>query len=188
MQTKNRYEIIIHGRGGQGAKTTAEILVQAAVREGKYVQAFPNFGPERTGAPMKAYVRISSQPIRTHEPVVDPDCVLVLDETIMDSVDVTENVTENESLIVNSTKTKNEIVKGMEFKGNVVPIDATGMSKDIIGENRPNTVILGKFAFVSEKIKIENIVDAFRAKYLKKIGEDKTQKNIEAIQRAYNIH
>jgi len=188
MQTKNRYEIIIYGRGGQGAKTTAEILVQAAVREGKFVQAFPNFGPERTGAPMKAYVRISNDPIRTHEPVVDPDCVLVLDETIMDSVDVAENVTENESVVVNSAKSKSELEKQIKFEGNIVPIDATAMSKDIIGENRPNTVILGKFAFVSERVKIENIVEAFRKKYEKKIGKEKTDKNIEAIQKAYNIH
>lgn len=188
MQTKNRYEIIIYGRGGQGAKTTAEILVQAAVREGKFVQAFPNFGPERTGAPMKAYVRISNDPIRTHEPVVDPDCVLVLDETIMDSIDVTENVTENEFVIVNSAKSKSEFEKRIKFSGSVVAIDATGMSKDIIGENRPNTVILGKFAFVSEKVKIENVVEAFRSKYEKKIGQEKTNKNIEAIEKAYNIH
>lgn len=188
MQTKNRYEIIIHGRGGQGAKTTAEILVQAAVREGKYVQAFPNFGPERTGAPMRAYVRISNQPIRTHEPVVDPDCVLVLDETILDSVDVTSGISEEESIVVNSKKTKAELEKAIRSKGNVVPVDATGMSKDIIGENRPNTVILGKFAFVSEKVKLENIIDAFRDKYLKKIGQEKTDKNVEAIEKAYNIH
>ena len=188
MQTKNRYEIIIHGRGGQGAKTTAEILVQAAVREGKYVQAFPNFGPERTGAPMKAYVRIAANPIRTHEPVVDPDCVLVLDDTILESVNVTENVTEDESIIVNSVRSKRELQKQMKFTGNIVPIDATGMSKDIIGENRPNTVILGKFAFVSERIKLENIVEVFRKKYTKKIGEEKTEKNIEAIENAYNIH
>jgi len=164
MQTKNRYEIIIHGRGGQGAKTTAEILVQAAVREGKYVQAFPNFGPERTGAPMKAYVRISESPIRTHEPVVDPDCVLVLDDTIIESVKVTENITAGESIIINSSKPKSELEKQLKFSGNIVPVDATGMSLDIIGENRPNTVILGKFAFVSERIKIEDVINRIRKK------------------------
>ncbi len=188
MQNKNRYEIIIHGRGGQGAKTTAEILVQAAVREKKFVQAFPSFGPERTGAPMLAYVRISNEPIRTHEPVVDPDCVLVLDETILDTIDVTQNITGTEAIIINTAKTKKEISERMKFNGNIVTVDAKGMSLDIIGENRPNTVILGKLAFVSEKVKIENITEAFRSKYEKKIGKEKTDKNIKAIEKAYNIY
>lgn len=188
MQNKKYYEVIIHGRGGQGAKTTAEILVQAAIKQGSFIQAFPNFGPERTGAPMKAYVRISNEPIRTHESVIDPDCVLVLDETILDSVDVTKGVTGTEAIIVNSKKEKNELTKKTNFDGNIVSVDASGLSKQIIGENRPNTVILGKFSFVSEKVKIENIMEAFRQKYEKKIGEEETAKNIEAIQKAYNIH
>lgn len=188
MQNKNRYEVVIHGRGGQGAKTTAEMIVQAAVKEGKFVQAFPNFGPERTGAPMRAYVRVSDEPIRTHEPVVDPDCVLVLDDTIVEAVDVTENVTGTEAIIINSTKEKSELAKVMGFGGNIIPVDATGMSKDIIGENRPNTVILGRFAFVSEKISMEKIIEAFRGKYEKKIGKEKTDKNVKAIESAYNIH
>lgn len=188
MKNKNKYEIIIHGRGGQGAKTTAEILVQAAVRTGKFVQAFPSFGPERTGAPMCAYVRISDEKIRTHEPVVDPDCVLVLDETIAQIVDVTNNVTGTEALIVNSTKQKAQLAGEIKFDGNLIPVDASGMSAQIIGQARPNTVILGKFAYVTEVIKIEDIICAFRDKYEKKIGKEMTDKNIEAIQEAYKHH
>jgi 2-oxoacid:acceptor oxidoreductase gamma subunit (pyruvate/2-ketoisovalerate family) len=188
MKNKNRYEIVIHGRGGQGAKTTAEVLVQAAVREGKFVQAFPEFGPERSGAPMKSFVRISDEPIKTHEPVIDPDCVLVLDDTILDVVDVTMNITEGEAVVVNSKQKKADLIKKMKFEGNVVTIDASGMSESIIGENRPNTVILGKFAFVTEQIGIENIAQAFREKYEGKIGKEKTEKNIEAIKAAYSTH
>lgn len=189
MKNKNRYEIVIHGRGGQGAKTTAEVLVQAAVREGKHVQAFPEFGPERSGAPMRSFVRISDEPIKTHEPVIDPDCVLVLDETILDVVDVTTNITEGEAVIVNSKQSKSELLKKMAgFKGNVVAIDASGVAIQIIGENRPNTVILGKFSFVTEKIGIENIVQSFREKYEEKIGKEKTNKNVEAIRAAYKTH
>lgn len=188
MQNKNKYEIIIHGRGGQGAKTTAEILVQAAVQEGKYVQAFPEFGPERSGAPMRSFVRISDEPIRTHEPVTDPDCVLVLDDTILDVVDVTANLSDEEPLVVNSKKSREELAKKHSFSGRIVPVDASGMSLEVIGENRPNTVILGKFAFVTEVIDIEKITEAFMKKYEEKIGKDKTDKNIEAIMRAYNTH
>ncbi len=185
---KNKYEIIIHGRGGQGAKSTAEILVQAAIRKGKFVQAFPNFGPERTGAPMCAFVRISNKPIRTREPIVDPDCVLVLDETIADVVDVAKNITGTEALIINSSKGKHDLAMKMKFSGNLVPIDASGMSKEIVGENRPNTVILGKFAFVTHVVELDDIIDAFRDKYEKKLGAEKTNKNLKAIERAFNHH
>lgn len=188
MQNKNIYEIIIHGRGGQGAKTTAEILVQAAIREGRFVQAFPEFGPERSGAPMRSFVRISNEPIRTHEPVTDPDCALVLDESIMKVIDTTLNLTNEEPLVVNSKKSKQQLKKDHKFDGRIIPVDASGMSLEIIGENRPNTVILGKFAFVTEEIAIENITEAFRAKYETKIGKEKTDKNIEAIKNAYGTH
>lgn len=188
MKNKNKYEIIIHGRGGQGAKTTAEILVQAAIRKGKFVQAFPNFGPERTGAPMRAFVRISNEPIRTREPVVDPDCVLVLDETIADVIDVTGNVTGTEALIINSKKEKRELASKLKFDGNLIPIDASGMSQEIIGENRPNTVILGRFSFATEIVGLEDIIHVFREKYEKKIGKEKTDKNIKAIEKAFRHH
>ncbi|MBT3356051.1 hypothetical protein HN784_03880 [bacterium] len=188
MKNKNKYEIIIHGRGGQGAKTTAEILVQAAILKGKFVQAFPNFGPERTGAPMCAFVRISNEPIRTREPVVDPDCVLVLDETITDVIDVTKNVTDTEALIINSTKEKQELAKKLKFEGNLIPIDASGMSQEIIGENRPNTVIIGRFAFASHIVELEDVIKVFRNKYENKIGKEKTDKNIKAIEKAFRHH
>ncbi|MDA3815056.1 MAG: 2-oxoacid:acceptor oxidoreductase family protein [Patescibacteria group bacterium] len=188
MKNKDKYEIIIYGRGGQGAKTTAEIIAQSALAEGRNVQAFPEFGPERSGAPVKTFVRLSNQEIKTREPIVDPDCVLVLDETLLDVIEVTKNLDNKEPLIINSNKSKKEINQKIGFKGNVIPIDATTISKEIIGENRPNTVILGKFAFVTEKIKVETITGFFRDKYLEKIGKEKTQNNIEAIERAYDYH
>ena len=188
MKNKDKYEIIIHGRGGQGAKTTAEIIAQSALAEGKNVQAFPEFGPERSGAPVKTFVRFSNKEIKTREPIVDPDCVLVLDDTLLDVIDVTKNLDNKEPLIVNSNKSKQELSQKIGFKGNVIPVDASGLSKEVIGENRPNTVILGKFAFVTEKIKVETIIEFFENKYLEKIGKEKTQKNTEAIRRAYDQH
>lgn len=186
MKNKDKYEIIIYGRGGQGAKTTAEILAQAALAEGKDIQAFPEFGPERSGAPVRTFVRISDHKIKTREPVIDPDCVLVLDETLLDSMTVTENLEEKEPLIINSKKTKKEVQQKIGKNANVIPVDAAGISRQIIGENRPNTVILGKFSFVTEKVKVETITSFFRKKYNEKIGKEKTDKNIEAIKKAYD--
>jgi pyruvate ferredoxin oxidoreductase gamma subunit len=183
---KKIFEIIFHARGGQGAKTAAEVLAQAALREGKFVQAFPDFGPERSGAPMKTFVRISDEQIRTHEPVVDPDVVVIVDETLLGIVDATKNLDENESMIVNTTLDREAIAKKTGYVGNIYPIDATGLSMDVIGEPRPNTAILGKLINVTGVVKLENAIEVFREKYLPKIGGDKTEKNIQAIERAYD--
>ncbi len=183
---KKIFEIIFHARGGQGAKTAAELLAQAALREGKFVQAFPDFGPERSGAPMKTFVRISDEPIKTHEPVVDPDAVIVMDETLLGITEVSKNLDENENLIVNSTKDRETISQKIGYIGNIYPIDATGLSLEIIGEPRPNTAILGKLIKVTEIVKIDSVVEVFREKYLEKIGNEKTEKNVQAIEKAYD--
>lgn len=183
---KKIFEIVFHARGGQGAKTAAELLAQAALHEGKFVQAFPDFGPERSGAPMKTYVRISDDPIRTHEPVVDPDMVAVLDETLLGIVDVSKNLDENESLIVNTTKDRETVSRETKYIGNIYPIDALGLSLDIIGEPRPNTAILGKIIKISEIVKLESVTDVFKEKYVAKIGPEKTGKNVQAIEKAYD--
>jgi len=186
MENKNWYEIIIYGRGGQGGKTTAELLAQAALLGGKNVQAFPEFGPERSGAPVEAFVRISEKKILTHEPITNPDCVLVLDESLIGVTDISDNLTGKELLIINTKKTAKEIAGKINFKGKVVTIDASGISKEIIGTERPNTVMLGKFAFITEKVDIGKVINVFEKKYQNKIGEKLTKKNIEAITIAYD--
>lgn len=183
---KKIFEIIFHARGGQGAKTAAELLAQAALKEGKFIQAFPDFGPERTGAPMKTFVRISDEPIRTHEPVVDPDMVVIVDETLLGKIDATKNLDENESMIVNTTSDRESVKQKTGYVGNIYPIDATGLSFEIVGEPRPNTAILGKLLKVSEVVKLENVIDVFREKYTPKIGAEKTEKNVQAIEKAYD--
>jgi len=188
---KNMIEIIFHGRGGQGAKAAAEIVAQAAVSEGKFVQAFPNYGPERSGAPTRTYVRISPSEIRTHEPIIDPDIVVVLDETLLDSQIVTDNLDKNEFLVINSAKTAEEIreklsARGENFEGKIYPIDANGISMQIVGQPRPNTVILGKLIKVSEIARLESVTEEFRKIFSAKIGEEMTEKNIKAIEAAYD--
>ncbi|MDD3607725.1 MAG: 2-oxoacid:acceptor oxidoreductase family protein [Candidatus Moranbacteria bacterium] len=187
MKNKNRYEIIVYGRGGQGAKTTAEILAQAALLEGYNIQAFPEFGPERSGAPVKTFIRISKKTILTHEPIVEPDCVLVLDETLLRNQEIKKSLTGKELIMVNTKKTAKELVYNEDLKGIVKTLDASGISKEIIGTERPNTVILGRFVLVSGKIKIENVVKVFRNKYQNKIGRELTEKNISAIMAAYDL-
>lgn len=179
--SKDIFEIIIYGRGGQGAKTTAEIIAQGALLEDKFVQAFPEFGPERSGAPVQTFVRISKKPIKTREPVLNPDCFMVLDETLLEVFEDFDKLSEDSFLIINTQKSDEEILKQINFKGKLVTINASGLSKEIIGENRPNTVILGKFSVVTKIVKLENLIKVFRQKYQEKLGEEKTNKNINAI-------
>ena len=183
---KDIFEIIFHARGGQGAKSAAEILAQAALHEGKFVQAFPSFGPERSGAPTKTYVRISNHEIRTREPIVDPDIVIVLDETLLEATKVTEGLDKNEALIINSQKPAHEIGEMIKFNGKIYPVDANGISMEIVGQPRPNTVILGKIVKIAEIVKLESVVSEFRKIFEGKIGKENCDKNILAIERAYD--
>lgn len=183
---KDIFEIIFFARGGQGAKSAAEILAQAAVSEGKFVQAFPQFGPERSGAPTKTFVRISEKEIRTKEPVVDPDLVVVVDETILDSEKVTEGLDKNEALIVNTKKTAQEIKNKISFQGKVYPVDANGISMEIVGQPRPNTVILGKIVQVTEIASLDSVIQEFKNIFEDKIGKENCAKNVSAIEKAYD--
>lgn len=183
---KDTMEIIFFARGGQGAKTAAEIIAQAAVSEGNFVQTFPNFGPERSGAPTKTYLRISDKAIRTKEPVIDPDVVVVLDDTLLSSQKVTEGLDKNEALIINSTKHSHEIRDIIRFEGKIHAVDANGISITIVGQPRPNTVILGKIIKVTEIVKLESILEEFRKIFEEKIGKENCEKNILAIEKAYD--
>lgn len=183
---KKIVEIIFYARGGQGAKTAAEILAQAALTEGKFVQTFPNFGPERTGAPTRTYLRISSEIIRSKEPIVDPDAVVVLDDTLLTSQVVTVGLDKNEALIINSIKKPYEIGDLIQFKGKIYPVDASGISLEIIGQARPNTVILGKIIKITEIATLESVILEFRKIFEEKIGKESCEKNILAIEKAYD--
>ena len=188
---KDIFEVIFFARGGQGAKTAAEIIAQTATHEGKFVQVFPSFGPERSGAPTKTYLRLSDAPIRTHEPVVDPDVVLVLDDTLLSSQDVTNNLDKQEALIVNTQMEEHEVRSqiaehGGKFEGKIYPIDASGISLAIIGQPRPNTVILGKFVQVTEAVSLKSVILEFRNIFEPKVGKEAVDKNIAAIEKAYD--
>jgi pyruvate ferredoxin oxidoreductase gamma subunit len=182
---KDLLEIRIHGRGGQGAKTASQFIAEAALGEGKNIQAFPEYGPERSGAPMKAYNRISNKPITTYAPVVNPDVVLVIDSTLIGPIDVTEGLTKDGILIVNTPKSAEEIKKETKFKGKVYTIDATKIAIDTVGRNLPNTPMLGAFVKLTNIVPIDAIKDSINKEFLKKLGEEKTKATIKGVELAY---
>lgn len=183
----NIFKIVFFARAGQGAKSIAEVLAQAVIVEGKFVQAFSFYGPQRSGAPTKTYLKISDNPIRSHEPVVNPDVVVVLDDTLVKSENIANNLDKNESLIINTTKTEEVIRKEIhDFEGNIKTIDANMIAMDIIGRNYTNGIILGKLIQVIEIVKLETAMEQFKRIFEKKIGEGLANKNILAIEKGYD--
>ena len=184
--SKNMTEVRWHGRGGQGAKTAALLLAEAAIDVGKYAQAFPEYGPERTGAPMRAYTRISDNPIRLHSPVESPDIVLVFDETLIEAVDVTEGLPEGGTILVNTPLSKEEIASRLGKDGyKLFVIDAVKVALETIGRPIPNTAMLGALVGATDVLPFDVLVEDLRHKFAKKFSPDIADMNVEAIKRAY---
>ena len=170
---KDLIEIRWHGRGGQGAKTASLLLADAAFNTGKYIQGFPEYGPERMGAPMTAYNRISTTPIRVHSNVYEPDYVVVVDDTLLSAVDVTSGLKEDGAILINTTKTIDEIkplLKG--YNGSVYTIDARKISVDALGRYFPNTPMLAAIVKVTgimtEEEFLNDMQSSFKHKFAKK--------------------
>lgn len=170
---KDLIEIRWHGRGGQGAKTASLLLADAAFNTGKYIQGFPEYGPERMGAPMTAYNRISTTPIRVHSNVYEPDYVVVVDDTLLSAVDVTSGLKEDGAILINTTKTIDEIkplLKG--YNGSVYTIDARKISVDALGRYFPNTPMLAAIVKVTgimtDEEFIKDMQSSFKHKFAKK--------------------
>jgi len=181
-------EIRWHGRGGQGAKTAALLFGEAAMSLGKYIQAFPEYGPERMGAPVASFNRISDEPITLHCGITNPSIVLVLDPTLMDSVDVAAGLPEDGKLIINTSLSPKEIRKKLAFKGGkVYTVDASKISKETIGREIPNTPMLGALIKVSAFLKIEEVIKDLELKLKKKFSSklEIVAGNLSAVKRAY---
>lgn len=170
---KNTVEIRWHGRGGQGAKTAALLLADVCFKTGAYVQGFPEYGPERMGAPITAFNRISRMPIRVHSNIYDPDYVVVVDETLLHAVHVTDGLKEDGAIIVNTPKTPDEIrplLRG--YQGRVVTVDAREISEKALGKNFPNTPMLAAAVAVSRVMDkdsfVTNMRESFQHKFAKK--------------------
>ncbi|MDK2789676.1 MAG: pyruvate ferredoxin oxidoreductase gamma subunit [Methanothermococcus sp.] len=169
-------EIRFHGRGGQGAVTAAQILAKAAFFDGKFCQAFPFFGVERRGAPVMAFTRIDDRKIRLRSQIYKPDYVVVQDPTLLDTVDVTSGLKKGGKLIINTLKD----VKMDDYE--VYPIDATGISLEVLGLPIVNTTMLGAFAGATNEVTLESLKKAILETFPGKLG----QKNAEAAEVAYN--
>jgi len=178
------HQIRIHGRGGQGVVTAAELIAIAAFNDGKEAQAFPSFGVERTGAPIEAFARIDDKPIRTREHVYHPDILIIQDPTLLGAVDVAHGCHDHTKIILNSAKQKADINLDVN-KDNLFVIDATKIALDEIGKNIVNTVILGAFAKSSGLISLEGLRKAVKQKFAPK-GQKLVDKNISAVTKAYN--
>ncbi len=183
-------EIRWHGRGGQGAKTAALLLGDAALASGKYIQAFPEYGPERMGAPVASFNRLSSKPILMHSGVTNPDIVIVLDPTLIESVDVTEGMPANGTILINTNKKAQEIKQELKFKGNikVFTVDASTISRETIGREIPNTPMLGALIKATGILDFKEMLEDTKHKLEKKFKSkpEVIEGNLKAIERAYN--
>jgi pyruvate ferredoxin oxidoreductase gamma subunit len=171
--------IRIHGRGGQGAVTSAEVLAQAAIAEGRYAQAFPAFGPERRGAPVQAFVRISDQRIRIRAEVTQPDIVVVLDPGLLNIVKVTGGLSKAGWLIVNA-KDISLVPADIQQNFKVAIVDATSIARELLGVPIVNTTMLGAILKAMPVVKMEYLTEPLK----KRFGKG-TDKNVAALKRAY---
>lgn len=174
MPDSDVVKVIIYGRGGQGAKTAGELIAEAALMEGKFAQAFPEYGPERRGAPTRAFVKISKRQIRSHEPILSPDYVIVLDDTLLGGIDISNTVG-----IINTTKSEKAFRE-------THAIDASGISQKVMGKDIPNTVLAGSFAKVSGAVKLETLAKVTSKIFSKKYDNSVIDQNLELLKKGFD--
>ncbi|MBQ2679247.1 MAG: 2-oxoacid:acceptor oxidoreductase family protein [Firmicutes bacterium] len=184
---KNITEIRWHGRGGQGAKTASLLLADAAFMAGKYVQSFPEYGPERSGAPITAYNRISDERCTVHSNIYNPDYVVVVDETLLESVDVTAGLNPEGAIIINSAKNASELkplLKG--YTGKVFTVDAGSISRKNLGAYFPNTPMLAAIVAVSKCVEPETFMKDMEESYKHKFASKPyvVQGNLDCLSQA----
>ena len=173
-------EIRFHGRGGQGAVTSAELTALAAIELGKYAQAFPSFGPERRGAPVMAYVRVSEEPIRTREKIYEPDIVVVLDPTLLGIVNVAAGLKEDGVVVLNTTKSAEEIRERSGITAKLALVDASRIAMETMGIPITNTTLLGAMLKATDLLPLSALEGPLQERF----GRIAV-KNIQASQRAY---
>ncbi|MHB8882601.1 MAG: 2-oxoacid:acceptor oxidoreductase family protein [Thermodesulfovibrionales bacterium] len=180
-------EIRWHGRGGQGTVTAAKVLADACLSGGRHVQAFPEYGPERAGAPLRAYNRISPRELRMHCPVLNPDIVSVVDATLLDSINIAEGSKENTIFIINTTKDPKDVRQKLKAsdKQRVVTVDATKIAIDCFGRALPNSPMLGALCKVTGLIPLDHLLEDVRKSFGKKFSQKVIDGNLDATRRGY---
>jgi len=184
--SKGMFEILWHGRGGQGAKTAATMVAHTAMETGQYSQGFPEYGPERMGAPIKGYTRISKKPITVHCGITNPEAVVVMDPTLLDAIDVTEGTDKKTVFIVNTRLAPAEIREKLNLKdGKVYTVDATQIAIDEIGRPIPNVPLIGALVKVTDLLPLEGCKKDITKKFEAKFGSKMVEGNIKALERGY---
>src|SRR5664279_416976 len=180
-------EIRWHGRGGQGTVTAAKVFADACLSGGRHVQAFPEYGPERAGAPLRAFNRISDRELRLHCPVMNPNIVVVVDATLLDSIDIAAGVPDDAAFIINSSKDPKELRAKLQAKPSqrVFTVDATKIAVDTIGRPMPNATLVGALTKVSGLITIEAAMSDVEKSFGKKFSRKIIEGNIDATKRGY---
>jgi pyruvate ferredoxin oxidoreductase gamma subunit len=179
------FQVRIHGRGGQGVVTAAELLSVAAFREGRHAQAFPSFGSERTGAPVVAFCRISDSPIRLHEPIANPDALVIQDPTLLHQVDVLNGLQEDGYLLINSSRSFADVGLG-EFvagrrQGRMLTVPGTDIARETVGRPIANAVLLGGFAALTGVVSIDAVIAAIHDRFSGALAEG----NVAGAERAF---
>ncbi len=188
VTAKPVFEVRWHARGGQGAKTASVLLAEAVGSSGKYVQGFPEYGPERMGAPMLAFNRISDRPIRSHATVTEPDAVLILDPTLIGRTDVAQGLSPDGVVVVNTVEDPAEVRRKLRLDGRrVFTVDADGISQESIGKAIPNTPMMGAFIKATGLIDFDQFLEATRERLEEKFRSKPgaVEGNVRAIERAH---
>ncbi len=179
-------EIRWHARGGQGAKTAATFLAEAAMKDGKYSQGFPDYGPERMGAPIRGFTRISDRPVRLHCAIDKPDIVIVLDDTLLETVNVCEGLPEDGTVIINTHNDTASVRSKIDWNGErLFVVNASQIALEEMGRPIPNTPMLGALVKVSGTISLEVLLEDIEKKFSKKFKKQIIEGNLSAIKRAY---
>ncbi|MEM4755971.1 MAG: 2-oxoacid:acceptor oxidoreductase family protein [Candidatus Woesearchaeota archaeon] len=185
------YEIVFHGRAGQGAKSASHIVAEAAMQLGKYIQAFPEYGAAREGAPMRVFLRIADAPIRLNTAIVHPDMIVVLDYSLVGLETIYDGIKDNTTILLNA-KTAPVFLKSLLLKknpsytGRIYWLDASTLSFQEVGRNVTNTAMLGVFCAASSIVQFETLKQVFRNEFEQKLSQDVLYKNMQLLDKAYH--
>lgn len=177
------FEVVIHARAGQGAKSAAEFLAEAAILKGLHIQSWPNYGAERSGAPMMAFTRISNKPIKTHEPIRNADVMMILDPTLYSIVDL--SALSSKGMLIANSCDESFIRRKTKFKGKILAIDGSEISMKHLGRDFPNMPLLGALVGATKVVDINNLLHVVRKHFQDKIGDDMTKQNLKAVKDGY---
>ncbi len=189
---QNIFEIRIHGRAQQGANTIAHFFAESIINSGKYAQAFPYYGPERSGSPLLSFIRISDQPIKIYSQVYNPNVSVVIDQTLIQTENVAKDFTDQQMVLVNSNKSVEEVSSVLKSSAKIYCLDANKISTEIFDKKIPNTVLIGALIKVLEInkqnfIKLDDMIKTIETEFPARYGKEMTEKNVMAVKKGYDL-